>query len=398
VFSPKAAKWTAAQRIAQNQMRDYIPSAGCRLIWIHAASLGEYEQASPLISSIKEAYPYYYILLSFFSPSGYDVKHRSSGADQVVYLPLDNDSIARRFVQCYRPQLAIFIKYEVWYHYLSELNRQGIPYVFVATQFRPDQFYFRRWGYPLASLLKKAHIIFTPYHASSLILEKMGFQNITLAGDPRYDRVIEIARKAKPLLRFSNANPVIVAGSTWEPDESLWYEVFAKWRGRINLVLVPHETNAAHLHKLDEIWKSALPRLSHHDPMHLTQDILVVDSIGLLSRLYKSANIAYVGGGFGKGIHNTLEPAAYHIPVITGPQIEKFEEARLLSASGFLTVVRDASELHACITRLLNVGKSALDYRIKGEEFFALHSGGTKKIMHNLAEIFSALSPEIPSW
>ena len=309
-----------------------------RYVWFHAASLGEFEQGRPVIEQLKKEQPGKKILLTFFSPSGYEVRKNYTGADIVCYLPLDTPRSARRFVKLVKPAQAIFIKYEFWPNYLLALQAQQIPTYSISAIFRPNQLFFHWYGTWYKKLLKTFKHIFVQDEISLKLLADNGISNATIAGDSRFDRVVDLVSQAKSISLVEafvkGAQKVIVAGSTWPKDEELLVQ-YLKSHSDVKLILVPHEIHEAHLSGIFKLLDADYVRYTQADEINiLTANCLVVDTIGLLSSIYRYANIAYIGGGFGVGIHNTLEAAVYGVPVVFGPTFQKFREARELIAVG----------------------------------------------------------------
>jgi 3-deoxy-D-manno-octulosonic-acid transferase len=307
-------------------------------IWFHAASLGEFEQGRPLIELIRRQYPQYKILLTFFSPSGYEVRKNYDGADIVCYLPFDTPYRVRKFLNLARPVMAIFIKYEFWLNYLRELRRRRIPTYLVSAIFRRDQLFFRSYGRWYRSALACFDRLFVQDEQSARLLAEFGVTRVTVCGDTRFDRVIDVRRQAHTLPVLDafagDGRPVIVAGSTWPQDENLIIPYFNR-HPDMKLIIAPHEIHRDRLLDIQSRLRRPALRLSQTNPRTVAgKDCLIIDSFGLLSTIYRYGQIAYIGGGFGKGIHNTLEAAVYGIPVLFGPRYHKFKEARDLIALG----------------------------------------------------------------
>lgn len=311
---------------------------GTRYIWIHAASLGEFEQGRPLIEMIKVKQPDAHIVLSFFSPSGYEVRKGYNMVDAVVYLPFDLPENVDKFINLVNPQMAIFIKYEFWGNYLKTLKRRGIPTYLVSAIFRPGQVFFKPWGGMFREVLSCFTTMFVQNAASRTLLNKIGFNNVEVAGDTRFDRVADVRNAAKdfPVVeRFvSNSKFTLVAGSSWQPDEDIIVPYFNSHPG-MKLILAPHEFDKERLDALLAKFKRPVSLYSCASADEMEQcDALVVDCFGILSSLYRYGQVAYVGGGFGAGIHNVNEAAVYGMPVVFGPNHKKFREATDLIACG----------------------------------------------------------------
>lgn len=332
-----------AKQMLDGQARtfDYLKerlTSGTRYIWIHAASLGEFEQGRPLIEMIKAKQPDAHIVLSFFSPSGYEVRKGYNMVDAVVYLPFDLPENVDKFINLVNPQMAIFIKYEFWGNYLKTLKRRGIPTYLVSAIFRPGQVFFKPWGGMFREVLSCFTTMFVQNAASRTLLNKIGFNNVEVAGDTRFDRVADVRNAAKdfPVVeRFvSNSKFTLVAGSSWQPDEDIIVPYFNSHPG-MKLILAPHEFDKERLDALLAKFKRPVSLYSCASADEMEQcDALVVDCFGILSSLYRYGQVAYVGGGFGAGIHNVNEAAVYGMPVVFGPNHKKFREATDLIACG----------------------------------------------------------------
>ncbi|MDR1601075.1 MAG: 3-deoxy-D-manno-octulosonic acid transferase [Tannerella sp.] len=310
-----------------------------RYIWFHAASLGEFEQGRPVMEMIRKRYPQYRILLTFFSPSGYEVRKNYDGADVVCYLPFDTPYRVRKFLNLARPCMAIFIKYEFWLNYLEELRRRKIPAYVISAIFRREQFFFKRYGRWYRRALSCFDRLFVQDEPSAQLLAEHGITRVSVCGDTRFDRVLDIRSRARvlPALDVFAGNgkyPVLVAGSTWPQDEDLIIAYFNS-HPAMKLIIAPHEIHREHLLDIESKLQRPSLRISEMDQQSVAdKDCLIVDSFGLLSSIYRYGRMAYIGGGFGKGIHNTLEAAVYGIPVIFGPKYHKFKEAKDLIALG----------------------------------------------------------------
>jgi len=341
-------------------------------VWFHSASLGEFEQGRPVIEQLKREQPDIKIILTFFSPSGYEVRKNYAGADIVSYLPLDTPRAARRFVKLVKPSKAIFIKYEFWPNYLLALQAAKVPVFSISAIFRPGQVFFKSYGTWYLGLLGTFKHIFVQDAFSAELLIKHGIQHVSVAGDTRFDRVADLATQAKtiPLVEafVANAPKVIVAGSTWPKDEELLVR-YLKEHTDVKLVLVPHEIHEAHISGIIKLLDTDFVRFTQAtDSNVLSTNCLIVDTIGMLSSIYRYTNVSYIGGGFGVGIHNTLEAAVYGVPVVFGPNYQKFREARELIAAGGAFSINNYEELVVRLDKLFTdkqAGKIAGDYVMK---------------------------------
>lgn len=326
-------------------------------LWFHAASLGEFEQGRPLIERIRRRHPHYKILLTFFSPSGYEVRKNYEGADIVCYLPFDTPRNVRRFLDLARPSMAFFIKYEFWQNYMKGLQRRGIPTYSISSIFRPNQVFFRWYGGQYYKVLTRITHFFVQNEESRRLLATRGVTNVSVVGDTRFDRVLEINQAAKqlPLVeRFKGTcTKVLVAGSSWQPDEDLFIDYFNR-HPEMKLIIAPHVVSEDHLAEiLGKLKRPAVRYTQATEANVSTADCLIIDCYGLLSSIYRYGEIAYVGGGFGVGIHNVLEAAVYGIPVLFGPNNQRFREARALLAEGGGVEITGAQTFNQVMDRLL---------------------------------------------
>ncbi len=344
---------------------------GERYIWFHAASVGEFEQGRPIIERIKAEYPKFKILLTFFSPSGYELRKNYDKADIVTYLPFATSKKAKKFLDLVNPEMAIFIKYEFWPAYLKELHQRQITTYIISAIFQPNQLFFKWYGKPYLNYLKYFSTLFVQDKVSRDLLEKHGITNVVVSGDTRFDRVTQIASSAKsigPIEQFCSGTPTLVAGSTWSADEELLLR-YCHERD-IKLVLVPHEIHDTHLHYIFNRFHGRLTRYTRATMANIDSNkVFVVDTIGMLSSIYQYATVAYIGGGFGAGIHNTLEAAVYGVPVVFGPKCQKFREALGLIECQGAQSVNNYTELRDTLDKYFadprTYGKNAGDYVAK---------------------------------
>ena len=303
-------------------------------IWIHTASLGEFEQGLPVIEQIRRHFPEYKILITFFSPSGYEVKKDTEAADVVCYLPLDSSTNAKRFLKQVHPKIAIFVKYEIWPNYLRELQRNRVPIILVSAIFKKEQLYFKWYGGFMRKAINKIDHFFVQNKKSEALLNTLGLTNITIAGDTRFDRVSEIKERDNSLTfmkHFKKDKLCFVAGSTWPEDEKIIVPYINSTAPAVRFVIAPHNIKKDHIDDLRKSISKKVVLFSKCDERDLKDfEVLIVDTIGLLTKIYSYADIAYVGGGFATGLHNTLEPAVFGIPVIIGPKYFGFKEAEEL--------------------------------------------------------------------
>ncbi len=333
LFNRKARMLSCGEKQALDHIASRIEN-GERYIWFHAASVGEFEQGRPIMEKIKQEHPQCKIILTFFSPSGYELRKNYAGADIVSYLPFATKKKVRKFLDLVNPVKAVFIKYEFWPNYLSELKRRHIPTYIIAAIFRRNQIFFKWYGAAYRRCLYTFEHLFVQDEESRKLLAKYKINDVTVCGDPRFDRVCAIAQEAKnlPIIeQFTYGAPTLIAGSTWPVDEDMLIRYVKENNYACKLVLVPHETDKRHLHHIYQALRGRYVRYTEATPRNVEMaNCLVVDTVGILSSIYRYGTVAYIGGGFGVGIHNTLEAAVYGMPVVFGPNYHKFREARQL--------------------------------------------------------------------
>jgi 3-deoxy-D-manno-octulosonic-acid transferase len=384
-FNPKAKKWLDGRK----QLPMFNHDQPC--IWMHCSSLGEFEQGRPVFEALRENYPNHYFVLSFFSPSGYEIRKNYPGADQVIYLPLDTTSNAIKLIQEMKPQLVIWVKYEYWFNILQALHKKGIPVLLISAKFRSKQAFFSWYGRFWKTQLGFFDRLFVQDHQSLDLLNSIGIgSKVSITGDTRFDRVLKLKSAYREpdklsLSDFIQSSKVLVAGSVWE-DDLILIQNFKKKVSDFKYILVPHEVNKASLQRCLEFFTDAI-FLSDWIVQNETtthSNVLIVDQVGLLSTLYNIATITYVGGGFNKsGIHNTLEPAVWGKPVFFGPNFQKFGEAIKLIECGGGFSVRNTEEW---ITQL-EKNKLALEQvGTHSQKFVQANAGATKKILDYIAE------------
>ena len=341
LFNEKVRKMWRGERAAFKVLKEKVdPEA--KYVWFHAASLGEFEQGRPLMERLRQEYPEYKILLTFFSPSGYEVRKNYQGADIICYLPLDTPINAIRFLRLIRPVKAYFIKYEFWYNYLHILKHRNVPVYSVSSIFRQDQVFFKWYGRQYGRVLNCFTHFFVQNELSKQLLLKIGIKDVTVVGDTRFDRVLQIKEAAKQLPiveEFTQKSHVFVAGSSWQPDEEIFIKYFnehPEWK----LIIAPHVIGEDHLKQIEKLLEGrkvvryTAAEKSASEKSLASYDVLIIDCFGLLSSIYHYGDVAYVGGGFGVGIHNLLEAAVWDVPVFFGPNNHKFQEAQGLKQCG----------------------------------------------------------------
>lgn len=386
----KARLWRDGRKQLFNRMRASIDSSA-PIVWVHVASLGEFEQGRPIIEKIKAERPEYKILLTFFSPSGYEIRKNYQGADYIFYLPIDTQSNAREFLDIVKPQIAVFVKYEYWINLLSELKTRNIPTYIVSAIFRRDSIFFRSTGNMWREALKSFNTIFVQDENSKALLAELSHDNVIVAGDTRFDRVAQIAAAAKKIElieQFKGNSRLFVAGSSWGPDEDLIVRL-ANENPTIKFIVAPHEMEQARMAKIEQTATGGAVRYTKIEGDIADKQILILDTIGMLSSVYGYADFSYIGGGFGVGIHNTLEAATFGLPIAFGPNYQKFKEARDMIALGGATSVSNYEELSAWFAplrddeqHLKRVSQISKDYTTKNQgatDIFFEKVFGTKK-------------------
>ena len=390
-FHKKARLMRAGQAQTAAILREKIdPKA--KYIWFHASSLGEFEQGRPMMEQIRATHPEYKILLTFFSPSGYEVRKNYAGADVVCYLPFDTPGRVEQFLDLAHPSMAIFIKYEFWGNYLHTLQRRGIPVYIISAIFRREQLFFQWFGKPYRKMLDCFNHLFVQDDKSKTLLAEYGIHNVTVAGDTRFDRVIDVYHQAKqiPVVeRFIEGTKgqsplVFVAGSSWPEDEAIFIPYFERHL-EMKLIIAPHEIHEGHLKSIEARLHRPAIRLSQATEQNVAdKDCLIVDSFGLLSSLYRYGQIAYIGGGFGAGIHNTLEAAVYGIPVLFGPRFQKFKEAKDLIAEGGAFTFDSEAAFEARMNKLLTSSDQLQQASRSAGQFVHSHGGATTTILKEI--------------
>ena len=389
-LNPKAAAWVAGREGLLARIEQALAGEAAPRLWVHCASLGEFEQGRPLIEGLRRQYPSHKIVLTFFSPSGYEVRKSWPGADYVFYLPLDTADNARRFVDLVQPQLAIFVKYEFWYFFLRELRQRGVPAVVVAAIFRPSQVFFKPWGGFFREILAQLNHIFTQNEASAELLRGLGLTAVTVAGDTRFDTVAATAlAPARPLplaeAFVADGVPVLVAGSTWPEDLPALAPLLRKHARAMRFIVAPHEVSESHLLEIEAALPGLTVRYSRASPATVAEArLLLIDNVGMLSQLYRFGRFAYIGGAFGAGLHNTLEAAAFGLPVFFGPRYERFQEAVELVQLGCAFAVQSPQQLEAAFDRLYYNEEARLKVQDMSLDYVHSHAGATGRILSQL--------------
>lgn len=390
-FHKKARLMVQGQRNTNAILRQHIRK-NCSYIWFHASSLGEFEQGRPMMERVKREHPEYKILLTFFSPSGYEVRKNYQGADIVCYLPFDTPRNVQQFLDLAQPSVAVFIKYEFWENYLTELQLRWIPVYIISAIFRPEQAFFKWYGARYRKVLRCFDHLFVQDEASAALLARYGITNVSVCGDTRFDRVTDIRSQAKdlPLVKQFVTLPdgekafTLVAGSSWPQDEAIFIDYFNR-HPEMKLIIAPHEIHEEHLQHIQSLLKRPFVRFSQANEENIAgKDCVIIDCFGLLSSIYRYGEVAYVGGGFGAGIHNVLEAAVYGVPVIFGPKYHKFKEAHDLIASGGGFSIATASAFDERMDEFLTYSEALSAAGTSSARMVQNCVGATDKIMKEL--------------
>jgi 3-deoxy-D-manno-octulosonic-acid transferase len=360
LFHPKAKLWVKGRKNVFYDIRDKL-SENDRVIWMHASSLGEYEQGLPVLTALKKKFPNHKFAVSFFSPSGYEViKNHPQQADILFYIPLDTPSNAKKLIRYLHPEYAVFVKYDFWYNILNELSENKVQTVFISAIFRENQIYFKPGGKWFVSVLKKVSHFFVQNENSKELLDSIGIRQVTVSGDTRFDRVKMLPKQdchLDWLTEFKDDKVLFVAGSTWKKDDELIRNfINSSLLGHSKVLLAPHNMDAVYFQKLKTELGAEVVLFSERENKDLRNfQVLILDTIGILTTVYSYADIAYVGGAFGKeGVHNVLEPAVFGVPVVYGPVYDKFIEAEELAKTGGALIVHNQREFSLCLSDLIS--------------------------------------------
>ncbi len=397
---PKARLALAGRRGWADRLREQMSRQTGPVAWFHAASLGEFEQGRPVIEAVRTVYPDHVIVLTFFSPSGYEVRKNYAGADVVAYLPFDTGANARLFLDIVQPRMALFIKYEFWRNLLLELHVRHIPTMLFSAIFRPDQLFFKPWGRWYRNLLRCFDHILVQNESSLNLLKTIGLTNITLAGDTRFDRVWQVAQQPMPvpvaeafLAVNPSGGPVFIIGSAWPADMAVLMPVLNQYAGRLRIIVAPHEIDPELISKwrkqvkAESVLYSEISDNQKDEPLINRPSVLIIDNIGLLGRLYQYGDLAYIGGGFGRGIHNTLEAAAFGVPLFFGPNHARFQEAIDLTAMGGAVAIKDMVEFDLAFGPLADEAALRQQAGQICRDYVARNIGATAQVMKQLVNV-----------
>jgi 3-deoxy-D-manno-octulosonic-acid transferase len=388
LFSPKIKLFVEGRKTVFQSLESKISSSD-KSIWFHAASLGEFEQGLPVMEKIKKEFPNHKIVVTFFSPSGYEVRKNNSIADVTVYLPLDTKSNAQKFLKLVHPDLVFFIKYEYWPNYLNELNKLNIKTYLISGIFRENQAFFQWYGGFYRNALKAFDYFFVQNECSKLLLQKLGYKNVKISGDTRFDRVVSILERDNSLdfiKQFKNNTITIVIGSSWPKDESLLVNYINQTNEKVKFIIAPHNIKVEQIQELKNSITKKTILFSEKENTDLSNyDVLIVDTIGILTKIYSYADIAYVGGGFGNpGVHNILEPATFGIPIIVGPNYSHFAEAVALVHQEGCISIANQNELNDAFSNLISNEDIRLEKGHICSTFVQMNKGATAVILKHI--------------
>ena len=388
LFSPKMKLFVDGRKSVFQTLADKIQTSD-KTIWFHAASLGEYEQGLPVIEAIKQQFPNHKIVVTFFSPSGYEVRKNNTVADVTVYLPLDTISNAKQFIELVHPEMAFFIKYEYWPNYLNELKKQQIKTYLISGILRENQAFFKWYGGFYRKALKTFDYFFVQNESSKTLLQSIGFNNVKVSGDTRFDRVVSILERDNSLdfiEQFKNNKTTIVIGSSWPKDESLLVNYINQSSDDVKFIIAPHNIKSEQIQELKNSITKKVILFSEKDNVNLSDsNVFIIDTIGILTKIYSYADIAYVGGGFGNpGVHNILEPATFGVPVVIGPNFSHFAEATALVNMEGCISIQNQTELNEAFDLLLHNEDERLEKGHICSTFVQMNKGATQTIMNHI--------------
>ncbi|MEI6124288.1 MAG: glycosyltransferase N-terminal domain-containing protein [Bacteroidota bacterium] len=392
LFNKKARKWVDGRKNLLKNIGTKIEK-NQKYVWFHAASLGEFEQGRPVIEAFRKQFPVYKIVLTFFSPSGFEIRKNYSGVDFIFYLPVDTPKNTIKFLEIFNPEMVFFIKYEFWFNYINQINKKNIPLFLFSVSFRPDQYFFKWYGNWFLRNLQKISWFFVQDVSSKQLLLHRNIKNCSVSGDTRFDRVLSasIQKKSFPLVaEFSGNSRVFIAGSTWPYDEEFLIQFINQKISGVKTIIAPHEIHLDRISSFQSRINAKSIKFSEISTKNFAEcDVLIIDNIGILLHLYQYAQIAYIGGGFGKSIHNILEAATFGIPVIFGPAFHKFKEAEDLISLGGAFPVTNYEEFDSVLQRFIVDSKLLETTSNICRKFVTDNSGATDIIMQKIANNIS---------
>ncbi|NNK19786.1 MAG: 3-deoxy-D-manno-octulosonic acid transferase [Flavobacteriaceae bacterium] len=388
IFKPKLRLFVEGRKGVNALLQERLKQDD-NYVWVHTASLGEFEQGLPVIKALRNSYPNHRILVTFFSPSGFEVKKNSKEADLITYLPFDSRRKVKNFLDRVEPVLAIFVKYEIWPNYLNELKRRKIPTILISGIFNSDQIYFKWYGKFMRNALSQFSHYFVQDKNSETLLKSAGLSEISVSGDTRFDRVNEILGRDNRLDfmdKFKKDHICLVMGSTWPEDEALLVQWLPDVPQNVRVVIAPHDIKKEHLQALQKsLPQNSVNYTEAREADLLSCQFLVLDTIGILTKVYSYADIAYVGGGFATGLHNTLEPAVFGIPVLTGPNFQGFKEAEDMVELGGISVIENSESFADTLRNLLEDESAMKRQGAINSDYIASQKGATEKIINYIA-------------
>ncbi|WMJ74786.1 glycosyltransferase N-terminal domain-containing protein [Cytophagaceae bacterium ABcell3] len=394
-FNPKARLWKKGRQGVFQKISQQLASDTKRKIWFHTASLGEFEQARPVLENIKNNYPDTSVILTFFSPSGYEVRKNYQHADYVFYLPADTSKNAKHFLDIVNPSLAFFTKYDFWYNYLRELHNRNVPVVAISCLFRHNQIYFKKLATPYKKVLQQVEALFLQNQESAEVLVQNDFSNFEVTGDTRYDRVSQNAAQATKLPtieKFRQNKPLLLAGSSWSEDMEVLIPFINNFKHELKLIIAPHEIKQAEINGyISRINKKSIKFSEIQNQEPTEADILFIDNIGMLSSLYQYADYAFIGGAFGKGLHNILEAAVFGMPLFFGPRYQRFPEAVDLKKQGLAFPVNSLEEFEPIFNDLYTNNNKRVQIAEGTKAFIKQHTGSTQRIMDYCKKYFEGI-------
>lgn len=390
LFDDKARLWILGRKNIFTQIANSLQDNE-KLIWFHCASLGEFEQGRPVLEAFRKQFNDHKILLTFFSPSGYEQRKGYDQADYVFYLPLDTPANAKRFIDLTKPRLAVFVKYEFWYNYLNVLSQNKIPLLMISVIFRSSQHFFKPWGWWFRRQLQKVTYFFVQNENSKSLLSNVKVFHAEVSGDTRFDRVLQLSSetiKLPVIDLFSEGEPLLIAGSTWPADEDILKTLLLQSKQLFKLVIAPHVVSEDHIKQIQKKFSEFQPVLYSHQTINNIKNsrVLIIDNIGILSHLYRYGKVAYIGGGFGVGIHNVLEAATYGLPVIFGPNYQRFQEAVELSRLGGGFPIHSSEEGIEAFNRLFGDKHFYSKTAAVSRNFVKRNAGATSSVLEKAKE------------
>jgi len=392
----KARLWVDGRKGWYSSMRLALANHSAPRIWMHCASLGEFEQGKPVLEALKQEMPNHDVVVTFYSPSGYELRKNTPIADWVFYLPLDTPRNARRFVAVANPSVALFVKYELWFHLLAALQKVGVPCFLLSARFQEGKGVFGFWGFFFRTMLKKFRRIYLQDEASAILLQLSGLDNGLQTGDPRIDRVLQTAAKPleiEVLRRMSDVAPMLLAGSVWPKEINLLVNAWHEAGKPCSIAIATHEVDEAHLKQVEDAFREPIARLSTWKPVMETPKLLLIDVVGILSSAYRYATVAFVGGGFGKGLHNIFEPLAFGVPVLFGPTHTKQPEGKEAMAKGAGLQVENKQELSKNLELLFGNATARHRMHDAAHHWLQENRGASKRMVADMLQHMHAGQP-----